>query len=209
MLSGFELYPRWVPLHNKKSYLRKRWTHTTGRWNLNLWMKIQIAAVRFPRFVSIQCRRTSRELQHTGKITMGINLTCKWGKFFNLYMCRHPRALKSLAKITDTKPVFSANAISLASRQMFVTTLGGGKGYFFSVVLGLQSFSASSAWNARKVSNSQPKPLTIRNFPASSLEHLIFCQPARFLWGTDKVRNRFVGCPCLDSTNYRKNILNF
>ena len=72
---------------------------------------------------------------------------------------------------------------------------GGGKGYFFSVVLGLQSFSASSAWNARKVSNSQPKPLTIRNFPASSLEHLIFCQPARFLWGTDKVRNRFVGCP--------------
>ena len=72
---------------------------------------------------------------------------------------------------------------------------GGGKGYFFSVVLGLQSFSASSAWNARKVSNSQPKPLTIRNFPASSLEHLIFCQPARFLWGTDRVRNRFVGCP--------------
>ena len=107
----------------------------------------------------------------------------------------HARALKFLAKITDTKPVFSANAISLASRQMFVTTLGGGKGYFFSVVLGLQSFSASPAWNARKVSNSQPKPLTIRNFPASSLEHLIFCQPARFLWGTDKVRNRFVGCP--------------
>ena len=28
------------------------------------------------------------------------------GKFFDLYMCRHPRALKSLAKITDTKPVF-------------------------------------------------------------------------------------------------------
>ena len=73
---------------------------------------------------------------------------------------------------------------------------GGGKGYFFSVVLGLQSFSASSAWNARKVNNSQPKPLTIRNFPAILMEHLIFCQPARFLWGTDKVRNRFVGCPC-------------
>ena len=72
---------------------------------------------------------------------------------------------------------------------------GGGKGYFFSVVLGLQSFSASSAWNARKVNNSQPKPLTIRNFPAILMEHLIFCQPARFLWGTDKVRNRFVGCP--------------
>ena len=169
-------------------------------------MKIQITAVRFTRFVSIQCRRTSRELKHTDKITMGINLTCKWGKFFDLYMCRHPRALKSLAKITDTKPVFSANAISLASRQMFVTTLGGGKGYFFSVVLGLQSFSASPAWNARKVSNSQPKPLTIRNFPASSLEHLIFCQPARFLWGTDKVRNRFVGCPCVFHWTYQRNV---
>ena len=77
---------------------------------------------------------------------------------------------------------------------------GEGRDTFFSVVLGLQSFSASSAWNARKVSNSQPKPLTIRNFPASSLEHLIFCQPARFLWGTDKVRNRFVGCSCLLKT---------
>ena len=53
------------------------------------------------------------------------------GKFFDLYMCRHPRALKSLAKITDTKPVFSANAISLASRQMFVTTLGGREGILF------------------------------------------------------------------------------
>ena len=29
----------------------------------------------------------------------------------------------------------------------------------------------------------------------SSSEHPLFCQPARFLWGTDKVRNRFVGCP--------------
>ena len=46
-----------------------------------------------------------------------------------------------------------------------------------------------------KVSNSQPKPLSIINFPASVSEHLYFCQPARFLWGTDKVRNRFVGCP--------------
>ena len=129
---------------------------------------------------------------------MGINLTCKWGKFFDLYMSRHPRALKSLAKITDTKPVFFAQTRSLWPAVKCLSLLsGGGKGYFFSVVLGLQSFSASSAWNARKVNNSQPKPLTIRNVPAILMEHLIFCQPARFLWGTDKVRNRFVGCPCV------------
>ena len=46
-----------------------------------------------------------------------------------------------------------------------------------------------------KVSNSQPKPPSIINFPASSSEHLYFSQPARFLWGTDKVMNRFVGFP--------------
>ena len=47
-----------------------------------------------------------------------------------------------------------------------------------------------------KVSNSQPKSLSIINFQASSSEHLYFSKPARFLWGTDKVRNRFVGSPC-------------
>ena len=46
-----------------------------------------------------------------------------------------------------------------------------------------------------KVSNLQPKPQAMRIFPASSAEHLIFCQPARLLWGKDKVRNRFVECP--------------
>ena len=43
--------------------------------------------------------------------------------------------------------------------------------------------------------NSKTKPSAVTNFPASSSEILLFCQPARFLWGTDKVRNRFVGCP--------------
>ena len=42
---------------------------------------------------------------------------------------------------------------------------------------------------------SKTNPSAVTNFPASSSEHLLFCQPARFLWGTDKVRNRFVGCP--------------
>ena len=44
--------------------------------------------------------------------------------------------------------------------------------------------------------NSETNPSAVTNFPASSSEHVLFCQPARFLWGTDKVRNRFVGCPC-------------
>ena len=45
--------------------------------------------------------------------------------------------------------------------------------------------------------NSKTNPSAVTNFPASSSEHLLFSQPARFLWGTDKVMNRFVGCPCL------------
>ena len=43
--------------------------------------------------------------------------------------------------------------------------------------------------------NSKTNRSAVTNFPVSSSEHLLFCQPARFLWGTDKVRNRFVGCP--------------
>ena len=45
------------------------------------------------------------------------------------------------------------------------------------------------------VINSKTNNSAVTNFPASSSEHSLFCQPARFLWGTDKVRNRFVGCP--------------
>ena len=155
-------------------------------------MKIQITAVRYTRFVSIQCRRTSRELHNTDKITMGINLTCKWGKFFDLYMCRHLRALKSLAKITDKTGFFSQTRSLWPAVKCLSLLSGGGKGYFFSVVLGLQSFSASSAWNARKVNNSQPKPLTIRNFPAILMEHLIFASQQdsygeQIKWGTDSL----------------------
>ena len=43
--------------------------------------------------------------------------------------------------------------------------------------------------------NSKTNPSALTKFPASSSEHLLFCQPARFLWGTDKVKNRFVVCP--------------
>ena len=46
-----------------------------------------------------------------------------------------------------------------------------------------------------KVSNSQPKALSIRNFSTSLSEHLTIFQPTRFFSGTGKVRNRFVRCP--------------
>ena len=46
--------------------------------------------------------------------------------------------------------------------------------------------------------NSKTNSSVVANFPTSSLEYLLFCQPARFLWGTDKVRNRFVGCPWIE-----------
>ena len=48
-------------------------------------------------------------------------------------------------------------------------TLFGWSRMFFSVVLSRQSFSASSAWNATTVGNSQPKPL------ASTMDHLLAC----------------------------------
>ena len=43
--------------------------------------------------------------------------------------------------------------------------------------------------------NSKTNPSALTKLPASSSEHLLFCQPARFLWGTNKVRNRFLVCP--------------
>ena len=42
--------------------------------------------------------------------------------------------------------------------------------------------------------DSKTNPSALTKLPVSSSEHLLFRQPARFLWGTDKVRNRFVVC---------------
>ena len=122
-----------------------------------------------------------------------------------------PRAFKSLdpkrpnkSDKTGTKQVFSVSAITLTSRRMFVTTLWEREGVLFFFFFSFFSRPQSSEFlqparveMLEKVSNSQAKPLSIINFPASSSKHLYFCQPARFLWGTDNVRNRFVGCPCL------------
>jgi len=99
---------------------------------------------------------------------------------------------------TGTKQVFSASAITLTSRRMFVTTLWEREGvlfsFFFSRPQASEFLQPARVEMLEKVRNSQAKPLSI-NFPASSSKHLHFCQPARFLWGTDNVRNRFVGCP--------------
>ena len=116
-----------------------------------------------------------------------------------------PRAFKSLdskrpnkSDKTGTKQVFSTSAITtLSSRRMFVTTLWEREGvsFFFFRPQSSEFLQPARVEMLEKVSNSQAKPLSIINFPASSSKHLYFCQPARFLWGTDNVRNRFVGCP--------------
>ena len=130
----------------------------------------------------------------------------------NLWKPPAPRAFKSLdpkrperpnkSDKTGTKQVFSASAITLTSRRRFVTTLWEREGFLFIFIFIFYSRPESSEFlqQARvemleKVSNSQAKPISIVHFPASSSKHLYFCQPARFLWGTDKVRSRFLGCP--------------
>ena len=105
---------------------------------------------------------------------------------------------------TGTKEVFFRKG-NHSDQPSYVCdySLGEGRGFFFFFFFFFFSRPQSSEFlqparveMLEKVSNSQAKPLSIVNFPASSSKHLYFCQPARFRWGTDKVRNRFVGCPC-------------
>ena len=124
-----------------------------------------------------------------------------------------PGAFKSLdpkrpnkSDKTGTKQVFSASAITLTSRRMFVTILWEREEFLFYlfiylfiflVVLSLQSFYSQLGLKCQKKSVIPRENLyQQQNFPASSSKHLYFFQPARFLWGTDNVRKRFVGCPC-------------
>ena len=118
-----------------------------------------------------------------------------------------PRAFKSLdpkrpnkSDKTGTKQVFSASAITLTSRRMFVTTLWEREGvlffFFFSRPQSSEFLQPARVEMLEKVSNSKAKPLSITKFPSQLIETPVyFCQPARFLWGTDNLRNRFVGCP--------------
>ena len=76
---------------------------------------------------------------------------------------------------------------------------GGGKQLTF------QSFPTKPRLQMlENIINTKTNPPAVTNFPASSSEHPLFCQPGRFLWGTDKVRNRFVGCPCIYEYLYDK-----
>ena len=122
-----------------------------------------------------------------------------------------PRAFKSLdpkrpnkSDKTGTKQFFSASAITLTSRRMFVTILWERERvlffFFFSRPQSSEFLQPARVEMLEKFSNSQAKPLSKQNFPASSSKHLYFCQPATLLWGTDNVRNRFVGCSCLFAT---------
>ena len=92
-----------------------------------------------------------------------------------------PRAFKSLdpkrpnkSDKTGTKQVFSASAITLTSRRMFVTTLWERKGvffFFFSRPQSSEFLQPARVEMLEKVSNSQAKPLSITPvfLPASKI----------------------------------------
>ena len=92
-----------------------------------------------------------------------------------------PRAFKSLdpkrpnkSDKTGTKQVFSASAITLTSRRMFVTTLWEREGvllFFFVFFVFLVVLSQPARVEMlEKVSNSQAKPLSITKFLSQLIE---------------------------------------
>ena len=89
-----------------------------------------------------------------------------------------PRAFKSLdpkgpnkSDKTGTKQVFSASAITLTSRRMFVTTLWEREGFFFlSRPQSSEFLQPARVEMLEKVSNSQAKPLSITKFPSQLIE---------------------------------------
>ena len=98
-----------------------------------------------------------------------------------------PRAFKSLDPKrpnkrgkTGTKQVFSASAITLTSRCMFVTTLWEREGVFFFFFLFFSRPQSSEFLQParvemlEKVSNSQAKPLSITKFPSQLIETPVF-----------------------------------
>ena len=99
-----------------------------------------------------------------------------------------PRAFKSLdpkrpnkSDKTVTKQVFSASAITLTSRRMFVTTLWEREGvlfffffFFFSRLQSSEFLQPARVEMLEKVSNSQAKPLSITKFPSQLIETPVF-----------------------------------
>ena len=105
-----------------------------------------------------------------------------------------PRAFKSLAPKrpnksdkTGTKQVFSASAITLPTRRMFVTTLGEGGGsfffFFFSRPQSSELLQPARVEMLEKVSNSQAKPLSITKFPSQLIETPVFLPASKIPLG--------------------------
>ena len=100
-----------------------------------------------------------------------------------------PRAFKSLdpkrpnkSDKTGTVQVFSASAITLTSRRMFVTTLWEREGvlffffffFFFNRPQSSEFLQPARVEVREKVSNSQAKPLSITKFPSQLIETPVF-----------------------------------
>ena len=103
-----------------------------------------------------------------------------------------PRAFKSLdpkrpnkSYKTGTKQVFSASAIALTSRRMFVTTLWEREGvlFFFSRPQSSEFLQPARVEMLEKVSNSQAKPLSITKFPSRLIETPVFLPASRIPLG--------------------------
>ena len=93
-----------------------------------------------------------------------------------------PRAFKSLdpkqpnkSDKTGTKQVFSASAITLTSRRMFVTILWEREGVLF--------FFSSSVFRVSTASNSQAKPQSITKFPSQLIETPLFLPASKIPLG--------------------------
>ena len=77
-------------------------------------------------------------------------------------------------------------------KRPLIPSVGGGGGAYLSKVS-----QPSYAWNARKHHQFKDKPFRTNKVPSQLIgTPTILPAAARFLWGTDKVRNRFVVCPC-------------
>ena len=104
-----------------------------------------------------------------------------------------PRAFKSLdpkrpnkSDKTGTKQVFSACAISLTSRRMFVTTLWEREGVLFFFLIRAQSselLQPARVEMLEKVSNFQAKPLSITKFPSQLIETPVFLPASKIPLG--------------------------
>ena len=107
-----------------------------------------------------------------------------------------PRAFKSLdpkrpnnSDKTGTKQIFSASAITLTSRRMFVTTLWEREGvlffffFFFSRPQSSEFLQPARVEMLEKVSNSQAKPLSITKFHSQLIETPVFLPASKIPLG--------------------------